>query len=77
MTKWEDLFEVMMEEEGEIKPYSRWNAYMLENHPAPFVIYNKHSRTIAGRYRDYTYACKQAKRKFKKIVRALERKLLG
>lgn len=61
---WRTLFEVKMcvansSEGGDI----HWE----------FQLINKHNSTVVGTYRDGAYAEKQARRKYKKLIKTLER----
>lgn len=39
-----------------------------------YVIINIHTEEVCGTYRDIRYAVKQARRKYKKLIRLMERK---
>lgn len=67
MTKWQDYFTV---EEVDLDV---WN----KHYPNVMKLYIKSSGQIIGWYKDRRYAEKQAKYKFKKMIKQVEKTLLG
>lgn len=66
MNKWEDYFNIR-EKDMEEDSFFTWPGYEL-------VITS--TDTVIGHYKDFKYAKKQAKFKFKKMMRSVERILL-
>lgn len=69
---WEAYYVVVREEnyidDGDIGSY----------YDTKFVIVDKNSKEkVSGPYRDYSYARKQARRRYKKLVRNMERALMS
>ena len=44
---------------------------------APIYELQDHDGNVCGKYRDYSYAIKQGRRKYKKLVKLIERKLMS
>jgi hypothetical protein len=67
---WKSLFEVQQVERGTSNyPTNSW--YHME-----YILWNKQANCEQGRYRDEQYAIKQAKHKFKKLVKRVDKILL-
>ena len=67
MTKWQDFYSI---EEVDL---DKWN----KHYPNTIKLCIKSTGQIIGWYRDTRYAEKQAKYKFKKIIKQVEKTLLG
>jgi len=67
---WQTLYKVEMVtervEDGDLGSYLK-HSYQLQDH----------NGNVLGIYRDYHYAIKQARRKYKKIVRLMEKSLMS
>lgn len=69
MKDWKNFFEI---KEIDVSEEDNW---MWDNYE--YHLINKHSGEVIGKYKDQRYAEKQAKYKYKKILRKLEKTLLG
>jgi hypothetical protein len=67
MTKWQDYFTV--------EEYTQESVDLSYFHRYKLIV--KSTGQIVGNYKDMTYACKQAKYKFKKMSKQVEEILLG
>lgn len=67
MTKWEDYFKV------EEVDFDQWD----KQYPNTIKLSIRSTGQIIGWYKDSRYATKQAKYKFKKIMKQVEETLLG
>lgn len=68
MRTWEEYYRVDRKENSGVD-FSDW----LDTYQIVVISTNE----VVGTYKDYKYARKQAKHKFKKIVKRVERILLG
>lgn len=71
MTKWQDYFDVVP-----VTPKDQDASDWMLGYNQEYAIVDKND-VVIGTYKDYKYAIKQAKYKFKKIMSGVERILLG
>jgi hypothetical protein len=62
---WQVLFEVRMHQPIDVA------------HPPTYDIVNIHNDTIVGTYRHEDYAKKQARRKYKKLIKLMEKQFMS
>lgn len=70
MKDWKNFFEIK-----EFTSSHEDDHWVFDNYE--YHLINKHSGEVIGKYKDQRYAEKQAKYKYKKILRKLEKTLLG
>ena len=70
---WKDMFEIEDHYQNEPYVHMRWDS----PHKTPYHLVLKSNNTVIAKYRDASYAIKQAKRKFKRMMRKAEREILG
>ncbi len=67
--QWTDMFEIKYDTES--------SGVNNVHFPVKFHIVDKSTGNIVGSYDDHQYAIKQAKHKFKRYIKKIERMLLG
>jgi hypothetical protein len=74
--KWEEIFEIYHDDKSEDKSLFDFITARIKVDDTRWVVRDKRTKEIVGRYKDHIYAVKQARHKYKKIMNKIDKILL-